>query len=400
MPAKLDRVDDKLHRPAWLEIDLAAIAANARILSDLVAPAGLWAVVKADGYGHGAVPVAEAALDGGAVGLCVALVEEGVELRQAGIGAPILLLSEPPLAAMATVVDFDLTAAIYTLPGLLALSEASSLAEARSCIHIKIDTGMHRVGADAEDGAALISRAMAMPAIEVEGIFTHFANADDPDDPLTTQQAERLEAVTERYPTVPLLHCCNSAAALTRPDLRMGMVRAGIALYGISPGSAVALPAGIRPALALKAHASYAKEVAAGERISYGQRYQMPAFGRLLTVPVGYADGVPRALAAAGGEVLVNGRRCVIAGTVTMDQVTVNAGMDGDATVGTEVVLLGCQGTEEVRAEEWAARLGTIGYEIVCRFGSRLPRRYLGGPTLVDVREQERQPESTPSPED
>jgi alanine racemase len=375
-------------RPAWAEVDLDAIAANARRLAALAAPATLCAVVKAGGYGHGAVPVARAALEGGATHLAVALVEEGRALRQAGIGAPVLLLSEPAPAAMAEVVACGLTPTIYTEAGLDALTAAVRAAGGgrdRLAVHVKVDTGMHRVGATAEDAVALALEVDRRPELGLEGFWTHFAVADEVDDPYTGEQMGRFCASVEALRVAgvrpPLLHAANSAATLWHPAARFDLVRCGIALYGLSPAAERAGPAvaaRLTPALALKAQVSFVKVVAAGERLSYGLRYRLERPSVIATVPLGYADGVIRRLSDTGGQVLVGGVRRPIAGTVTMDQIVIDCGPDAEVAVGDEVVLLGRQGAEVIDAWDWASRTGTIAYEVVCGLSGRVPRVYVG----------------------
>jgi alanine racemase len=377
------------YRPAWAEIDLDAIAGNAAALAAMAAPAGLCAVVKADGYGHGAIPVARAALRGGATWLGVALVEEGVELRDAGIEGRILVLSEPTPEAMAEVVAQDLTPTLYTAAGVEAAAAemARSGRARRLVVHVKVDTGMHRVGAAPDAAVTLAQDVAGRPELELGGFWTHFAVADEIGDPYTAGQMERFEAATDRLRAAGiapvLLHAANSAGTLWHPAARLDLVRCGIALYGLAPaGGEVAAPemAGLRPALSLRACVSHVKTLAAGERLSYGLRYRLEERSVVATVPIGYADGVPRSLAAAGGEVLIGGRRRRLAGTVTMDQILVDCGPPPDGgpgvAVGDDVVLLGAQGDEHVGAWEWADLTGTISYEIVCGLSQRVPRIY------------------------
>jgi alanine racemase len=370
-------------RPAWVVVDLDAVAANVRHLAERTEPAGLLATVKADAYGHGAVPVARAALDAGASWLGVAFVEEGMELRDAGIDAPILLLSEPPPAAATTVVARRLTPFVYTPPAIDALGAAATAAGAVLPVHLKVDTGMHRVGCRPDDAVALAARVADHPALALEGLATHLAVADEVDRSYTDAQLDAfdgvLAAVTEAVGRPSVVHAANSAGALAYPRARYDLVRVGIAMYGIDPSPVVAGSVELRPALSLHARVSYVKDLPAGARVSYGLRYELARPARIATVPVGYADGVPRGLGAAGGVVLVGGRRCPIAGTVTMDQILVDVG-DDDVRVGDDVVLLGTQGAEAVGAGEWAACLDTIAYEVVTRLGGRLPRRHVGGP--------------------
>ncbi len=368
-------------RWAWAEIDLDAIAHNVGQLRIAAAPAEVWAVVKADGYGHGSVEVARAALTAGAGGLCVALASEGVLLRGAGIEAPILVLSEQPPEVAADLVANDLIATVYTADAIDRLAAAvvdGSAATHR--VHLKVDTGMHRVGARPDDVAALVALVAGhAPTLTLDGVFTHLAVADEPADPHTDEQLQRLDAVLATLPDAGdlLVHAANSAAALTRPDSRRSLVRAGIAVYGISPGSQIdGLAASLRPALALKARVSHVKRLAAGERLSYGLRHTLASPANVVTVPLGYADGVRRGLSGTGSTVLIGGMRREIIGTITMDQLMVDCG-DELVAVGDEVVLIGRQGSNEIRAEEWASTLGTIGYEIVCGIGARVPRRYV-----------------------
>ena len=373
-------------RPVWAEVDLEALRDNARWLAARVAPARLCAVVKAFGYGHGPVRAAEAAVAGGASWLAVATVEEGVQLRQAGITEPVLLLSEPVPAAMTDVVTWHLTPTLYTSDAVVAAARAVAGygRTARLPVHVKVDTGMHRVGADPDRAVAIARDVAARPELELEGLCTHFAVADEPDDPYTGEQLARFRKVVDRLAAEgirpALLHAANSAGAIAFPEARLDLVRCGIALYGLAPSPELAAACtGLRPAMAVKARVLFAKRVEAGERVSYGLRYRLGRDAWIATVPIGYADGVPRRLSETGGEVLIGGRRRPLAGTVTMDQITVDCGDDA-VSPGDEVVLLGRQGDEEITAWDWADRLGTIAYEIVCGISSRVPRDYRSGP--------------------
>ncbi|MFA5883534.1 MAG: alanine racemase [Acidimicrobiia bacterium] len=374
-------------RPAWVTVDLDAIRDNVRGLAALAAPAGVLATVKADAYGHGAVPVARAALAAGATWLGVAFVEEGVELRDAGIDAPVLLLSEPPPAAAATVVARRLTPFVYTAAGIDALAAAAGEAGTRLAVHLKVDTGMHRVGCPADDAVGLAERIAGHDTLVLEGLATHLAVADEAGHAYTDAQLATFDAVvaavTEAVGRPPILHAANSAGALAYPRARFDLVRVGITMYGIAPAPEVAVVVPLHPALSLHARVSFVKNLPAGARVSYGLRYELAQPSRVVTVPVGYADGVPRGLGSTGGAVLVGGRRCPIAGTVTMDQLLVDVG-DADVRVDDEVVLLGTQGDEAIDAQEWAERLDTIPYEVVTRLGGRLPRRHVSGGAVLD----------------
>jgi alanine racemase len=374
-------------RPAWAEVDLDAVRHNAAVLASVAGPAELCAVVKANGYGLGGEALAVAALEGGATRLAVALVDEGVALREAGISpsdAPILLLSEPPAEAMADAVVHHLTPTVYTRRGVEAVAGAVGHRRAVD-VEVKVDTGMHRVGAAVDEAVAVAGLVHHDPHLRLAGVWTHLAVADEPDNPYTAMQLERFEQVRDRLAQAGLapdhVHAANSAGALAHPAARYDMVRCGIALYGYAPSQALAsLDAcrELRPALSLKARVSYVKELDAGERMSYGLRYAAPARTVIATVPLGYADGVPRRLFDVDGCVLVGGRRRPIAGVVTMDQLLVDCGPGADVAVGDEVVLLGSAGAESVTAEEWASRLGTISYEVLCGIGPRVPRVYVG----------------------
>jgi alanine racemase len=367
-------------RWAWAEIDLDAIRHNIAHLRTVVAPTAVWAVVKADGYGHGAVDVARAALSAGAEGLCVALVSEGLTLRQAGIDGPILILSEQPPESASQIVEHRLIPTVYTRPFLDAL-----VAEGPTGlpVHMKIDTGMQRVGAHPHAASALAaSIAERAPALRLAGVYSHLAVADEPEDEFTARQVKRfdgaLAGIVERVGEVPLIHLANSAGALAHPATRRSMARVGIAMYGISPGPGVdELSGELRPALSLHSRVSYVKMARAGSRISYGRIHKFERDTNVATVPIGYADGVPRRLSTTGGEVLIGGRRRAIVGRVTMDQLMVDCG-DDEVRTGDDVVLLGSQvgpdGVQTIRAEDWADRLDTIGYEIVCGISARVPR--------------------------
>ena len=371
-------------RPAWAEIDLDAVSRNAASLAALAAPARLCAVVKADGYGHGAVQVARAALAGGASWLAVALVEEGIELRQAGIRAPVLVLSEPPAGAVPEAVDAGLALTVYTPAGIDEAAWAAGRLAREVAVHLKVDTGMHRVGADPAAVVSLAGRIVNQPTLRFEGLWTHLAVADEPDDPFTGEQLARFDKVRAELAArglVPeMVHAANSGGAILHPAARLDLVRCGISVYGYPPAPGRAGAADLTPALSLKAEVTMARRLPAGERLSYGLRRPLPTDSVVATVPLGYADGVVRALGHAGGEVLVGGRRCPLAGTVTMDQLMVDCGPDAAVATGDEVVLLGRQGTETITAEDWARLLGTISYEVLCGVGPRVDRRYTGGP--------------------
>jgi len=360
-------------RPAWAEIDLEALRANVRAFRAAVAPATICAVVKADAYGHGAVPVSRAAVEAGASYLAVATVTEGAELRAGGIDATVMMLAQPEPEEAAAVAGLGFEPVVYTAEGIDALAAAGA---GPVRVHIKVDTGMHRVGCPPEIAVDLARRIVAAPTLELVGVCTHFAVADHPDHAFTGEQQRRFAAVLADLAAVGIapgiVHACNSAAAVTASGAHHDMVRIGIGLYGVIPGlpdPAVAL----RPVLSVKARVAHVQDLGPGEGVSYGLRYTTERRTRIATVPIGYADGVPRGLAARGGAVLVRGRRRPIAGTVTMDQLMVDVA-DDPIEPGEEVVLIGSQGSERIGVEEWARVMDTIPNEILCGIGRRLPR--------------------------
>jgi alanine racemase len=367
-------------RPTHIEVDLAAIRSN---VARLGAAAGteVCAVVKADGYGHGAVPVAHAAVEAGASWLAVATVEEGQALRAAGLDVGILVLSEPPIAAIGDLLAADLTPVAYRAPFLAALDAAGHARGQPVRVHLKADTGMTRAGVPPEDWDARLEQVAVARGLEVEGLLTHLARADEPAVPTTDEQLAAFDRFLDAAARVGVrpwfVHAANTAGALAHPRSHHSLVRVGIGVYGLSPSTEVdAVDHGLVPALRYVTEVALAKRIAAGTAVSYGHRWRAPEDGWLATLPVGYADGVPRALTNVG-EVLVGGRRCPIAGTVCMDQVTVWCG-DDEPPVGAEVVLLGGQGDERIRVEEWAQHADTITYEIVTQLTARVPRYHKG----------------------
>jgi alanine racemase len=380
-------------RPAWAEIDLDAVTHNAAVLSQLVRPARLCAVVKAHGYGHGGPAVAKAALAGGAAQLAVALVDEGVELRQHGVEAPILLLSECSADAVDTALAYDLTPTLYTSEGIEQVARAAAALCRRTAVHVKVDTGMHRVGAPPAEAPALVQAVLAQPSLRLEGLWTHLPVADgegEDDRAFTLGQLDLFDRVVAGLAqggiAPEMLHAANTAGAVAFPSSRYDMVRCGLGLYGYLPGAAVSAAfdaqaggATLRPAMSLKARVVAVRTLDAGVRPSYGRLRPLPGRSVVATVPIGYADGVPRSLFAPGYEVLIGGVRRPLAGMITMDQVVVDCGEDTSVRPGDEVVLLGRQGDEVITADDWAALLGTISYEVLCGVGPRVPRIVVHG---------------------
>ncbi|MDP8956998.1 MAG: alanine racemase [Actinomycetota bacterium] len=354
-------------------VDLDAIRHNVGLLKPKSSE--LMAVVKANAYGHGDAPVARAALEAGATWLGVAAIEEGSALRDAGIDAPILMLTEYPRGAEREGLEARLTPTLYSDDGLKALAAASGDPVP---VHVKVDTGMHRVGLP-PDRVPQFVRAATDAGLVVEGLWTHFAKAEDLADSLTARQLDVFRDVVGALHAMgirpPYLHAGNSAAAIARPAAHFDLVRVGIAMYGILPGSALADP-GLRPAMTWRSAVAMVKRVPAGEGISYGHHYRVESDSTIATVAVGYADGYSRLLSNRA-EVVIRGRRLPVAGTVTMDQIMVDCG-DHPVEPGDTVVLMGAEEDARVTAEDLAAWMGTIPYEVVCGVSDRVPREYVG----------------------
>lgn len=355
-------------RPTYVEIDLDAIAHNVAAFRRLIAPSQVCTVVKADAYGHGDVPVATAALDSGADLLAVALVEEGARLREAGIDAPILLLSEPEPAAAVEVAEWDLMPTVYTSRFIESLAGTGK----RHDVHLKVDTGMHRVGAAPEVVDDLVTAIGETPTLDLAAIWTHFPVADE-DSGYTRRQIELFMRIVSPHDP-PATHLANTAGAVLFPEARHSLCRIGLGTYGLHPCPQTVEAIDLRPAMRLVTHISHVQRLPAGERPSYGRVKGIEVDSNIVTAPVGYADGVPRAL-TRNGSALIGGKRYPLAGMVTMDQIVIDVG-DDEHSIGEEVVLLGAQGDEEITADEWARELGTISYEVVCSIGPRVPRRY------------------------
>jgi alanine racemase len=353
---------------AALRIDLGAIERNcAHLRSLLTGGAELCAVVKADGYGHGAAETARAALDGGAGWLAVATAPEADELRGAGIGAPILV--------MGALTREELRAAVAAGADVVAwtgefLDAAAALGGAR--VHVKLDTGMGRLGTrDVDVARSLLTRG----GVEIAGVMTHFATADEPGDDYFGEQLEAFAALVAEAPGV-LAHAANSAATYRDPAAHFDMVRCGIAVYGMDPLQEDPAARGLEPALALESWVAAVRRFEAGESAGYGRRWRAPQATWVATIPIGYGDGWRRALSNAC-DVLVGGRRRPLVGTISMDNVTVDLGPEPDVEPGAPAVLIGAQGGERILAEEVARRLGTINYEVTTGLSARVSRQYV-----------------------
>ncbi len=363
-------------RTTWVEVDLGAIEHNVQRTRQITDTAVL-AVVKANAYGHGAAPVARAALRGGASWLAVARLEEGLALRREGLQAPILILGYTPPARVEDAVRDDLSLTVWASAQVAQAARVAARLGKPARLHLKVDTGMNRLGAPPEEAFAVAERIASTENLLFEGVFTHFARADENDSRPTDEQMQRFAWLIERLEAARLrprwVHAANSAAALHRPEARFDLVRLGIAMYGLHPSVEAPLPPDFRPALAWKAVLSHVKTVPPGSGVSYGHRYVTTRSERIGTVPVGYADGLRR---LDGNVALVGGRRVPVVGRVCMDQIMVQLDAVPQAAVGDEVVLIGAQGEARITAEEVAEIWGTINYEVVCAIGARVPRVY------------------------
>jgi alanine racemase len=362
----------------WLEIDRGAIANNLRKLKELTS-VRVMAVVKANGYGHGIVQAAQVAAEAGAAYCGVARIDEALELRRAALETPILVLGFTPSERFVEAIGNDITLTIFQPEQVEVLSGATAQAGRMAEVHVKVDTGMSRLGATPAEAFQLVRRLSQLKGTHLEGIFTHYACADEPDKPITAQQEKQfLDLLAELQSAglkPPLTHAANSAAALTRPTSHLDMVRVGIALYGMDPSPEVRLPSGFLPTLTWKAQLSSTFTLPPNRGISYGHDYVTMAHEKIGVVPVGYGDGYRR---VPGNQVLIHGKRTPVVGRVCMDQLMVRLDNIPDAKKGDEVVLLGRQGEESINASELAHIWGTINYEMTCDLSARVPRFYRG----------------------
>lgn len=362
--------------PVWAEVDLGAIRHNVSTLVALASPAEVMGVVKGYAYGHGNPEAARAMVAAGATRLGVARVAEALHLRESGVEVPIHVFSEPPEQAAARFVEGRLTATVYTEGFGRALSDAASAAGTSVSVHVKIDTGMHRVGVPIDDVPDAIGVLGSLPGLEIEGAWSHLAVADVPDHPFTARQLASFHDVVGKIEAsgtrLRYKHIANSAATLSLPEAHRELVRCGVASYGLWPSKALVGSADLRPALALRARIGMVKTVDAGQALSYGLDYELSRTGRVVTVAGGYADGYDRRLSGRA-DVLIGGERYRVSGTVCMDQFMVDVG-DRAFDPGATVTLLGSDGSASVTAEELADLIGTINYEVTSRIPSRVPR--------------------------
>jgi alanine racemase len=370
-------------RPCWLDVDLDAVTANVRTMRSLVGPASaVCAVVKADAYGLGAVPVADAAIDGGATWLAVARVEEGARLREAGLTAPILLIAGFAPGEAGEIVRHGLTATIVQPYDAAALARAAERAGVVVPIHVKVDTGLTRYGAAIDETTALLDLLDRLPALRFAGLYTHFASADEADPSFTREQLARFAAVRRAIPShladQILVHAANSAGTLAVPEARFGMVRLGITLSGHYPSLDVSRATTLTPAVSLRARILRVYDLPAGASIGYNRTFHAERPMRIALVPLGYADGVPRAHSNRA-VALVRRTRARLVGRVSMDQCVVDVTHAPEVSVGDEVALFGSSGGERIGLDEFASWSDTIGHEALCRIGPRVPRLYRQG---------------------
>lgn len=374
-------------RSTVADVDLDAIASNVEAIRKR-SKADVIAVVKADAYGHGAQAVAETCFEAGAVMVAVAVAEEGLALREDGVNGPILVLLGPTDSSeVAHAVAQDLVFVVWDVERARAISEAATVLRRTARVHFKVDTGLTRLGAPMKEAAARYRAIASMPHLEIDGIFTHFATADDPEPSNDRAQLERFREVLGTIPDRPrLVHAAASAGvAAFGPVDGMNAVRTGLSIYGLhaAPHLASALP--LRPALSWKSRVHRIANVPAGTGVSYGHEYRLPRDGRIATVPVGYGDGLPR-VAGKSGAVLLRGRRVPFAGRICMDLVMLDVTDVDGAREGDEVILIGVQGGISQTAEDLAEACGTINYEVVTGIRRRVPRRYFRGGKVLATR--------------
>jgi alanine racemase len=332
------------------------------------------AVVKANGYGHGIVEMAKAAAKAGSSYCGVARIDEAIELRRAGVKSPILVLGHTPSDRFRDAAERDISITLFQPEQ---VEHLPVLPGKKIAVHVKVDTGMSRLGAPPSVAYDLVHQLRARQGIFVEGIFTHYARADEPDEPITAQQEliflDLLAELETANARPPIAHAANSAAAITRPHSRLDLVRIGIALYGMHPSEQVALPPALMPALAWKAQLSSVARIPAGRGVSYGHEYVTQKEERIGVIPAGYGDGYRW---TRGNVVLIRGKKAPVVGRVCMDQFMVNLDHIPEAAVGDEVVLMGSQGEERIWAEDLAQTWNTINYEVTCGLSARVPRFY------------------------
>lgn len=378
-------------RPVWTEINLDNLAHNIKEVRRITKKEALvTAVVKANAYGHGSIEASKVFLENGADRLAVATLSEGVELRRASIKAPILILGFTPENQHKIAVENDITETIYSLESAEKLSKTASRLNKKGKIHIKVDSGMGRIGFRAEESSIDdIEKIYKLPNIEIEGIFTHFAKADEVDKGYTKEQYKNYKWVIDRLKdrniNIPIKHVSNSAATIDLPEYNLNMVRGGIMIYGLYPSKDVdKKKVSLKPAMTLKAKISHLKEVPEGTGVSYGQIFVTKRKSKIATIPIGYADGFTRLLTSKV-EVSIGGKRVPIVGKICMDQCMIDVTDIENVEIGDEVVLFGDGKNGAPHIDEIAEKLNTINYEVVCMVGRRVPRVYIKDGNIVKI---------------
>ncbi len=383
-------------RRAWAEVNLDAIENNIKQIRKYVRPeTKILAAVKANAYGHGYAQVARTLVKNGVDYLGVACMDEAIQLRQSGFRCPILILGYTDPNEIAQLVKEDITAACYSYEMASLISRAAVKQDKRAKIHLKIDTGMSRLGfkyneddANNQQSVDTIYKIAVLPNLDIEGIFTHFSAADS-DDAYTELQFSRFEAVCNRLKdsglNIPIKHCCNSAALIKYPKMHMDMVRPGIILYGEKPASDFDCGrVSLKPAMQLKARVTHIKELEPGVSVSYGRKFNTEKKTKLITVSIGYGDGYSRTLSGKA-QAIVNGTICNLAGNICMDQCMIDATAVNTINIGDEVILFGKSDDIELPVESLAEKMGTINYEILCLIGKRIPRIYIQNGSVQNI---------------
>ena len=370
---------EKFYRHTWVEVNLDAISHNLHAFRQhLPRQTKLMAVVKADGYGHGAIPIALEALAGGASYLGVATLDEALELRGAGIDAPILVLGYTSPSFVEVAVLNNITLTVFNMDVVNTLNQVTQRLKVHAKVHLKVDTGMGRIGVRThEECLSLVSALNKSPLVEIEGVFTHFSRADEEDSAYSEEQHHTfIRVIQSLQQTIPLVHCSNSAAGIMFPKWGYNMIRLGISLYGQYPSS-YTKGKGIQliEAFSLKSRVSYVKNVPKGAAISYGATHRTQDKASIASIPIGYADGYSRAL-SNHGKALIRGKQVPIVGRVCMDQSMIDISSLSDCSVGEEVVLIGQQGDATITVDDMAQWLQTINYEVTCMISKRVPRLY------------------------
>ncbi len=368
------------YRDTWAEVSLDTIRGNVLAFKGYISShSKLMAVVKADGYGHGAVEVAEEAIAAGADYLAVALLDEAVQLREAGNKSPILVLGYTPPAAVKKAVELDITLTVFTEDAALSIRATAESLKKSARVHLKIDSGMNRIGINNQQEALQLVELLKSEYVFLEGAFTHFANADNPDPAYTTEQFnvfnEMIEFLEQHVP-IPIKHCCNSAATIAYPDMHLDMVRVGISLYGLYPGEHLKKEISLKQAMSLKTKPVYIKTLEANNAISYGLSFKTTNKSRIATLPIGYADGFSRSLSNRG-HVTTRGKHAPIVGKICMDQSMIDVTEVDDIKVEDTITIFGDAAEGFIPMEEVADLMNTIHYETACLIGKRIPRIHI-----------------------